>query len=90
MALRLAFLDEPAAGIDMLSLEEVVGVIRGPVTQGRALVLIAHEERVAAMVDGATQLCGGRVVCQGAIDRALASYTGRSCLRREGGTCDYD
>jgi Fe-S cluster assembly ATP-binding protein len=87
---RLAILDEPTAGIDLLSLEDVVGVIRGMATQGRAVLLITHEERVAAMADSASQLCGGRIVCRGAVERVLASYTGRNCLRCDGVTCDHD
>jgi Fe-S cluster assembly ATP-binding protein len=89
MAPRLAILDEPTAGIDLLSLEEVVGVIRGMATEGRSVLLITHEERVAAMANNASQLCGGRIVCQGAVDKVLASYTGRSCLRCDGETCGH-
>ena len=90
MAPRLAILDEPTAGIDMLSLEEVSAVIRDLGREGRAVLLITHEERVAAMADSATQLCGGRIVCHGAVDRVVASYMGRTCLRCDGGICDYD
>jgi Fe-S cluster assembly ATP-binding protein len=87
---RLAILDEPTAGIDLLSLSEVVGVIRGMAKGGCGVLLITHEERVAAMADSASQLCGGRIVCRGAVERVLASYTGRSCLRCNGETCNHD
>jgi Fe-S cluster assembly ATP-binding protein len=90
IAPRLAVLDEPTAGIDLLSLEEVVGVISGMATEGCSVLLITHEERVAAMADSASQLCGGRIVCQGAVDQVLASYTGRNCLRCDGETCGHD
>lgn len=90
MAPRLAILDEPTAGIDLLSLEEVTRVIRGMGTADRAVLLITHEERVAAMADSASQLCGGRIVCQGAVERVLASYTGRNCLRCCGEICAYE
>jgi len=90
MAPHLAILDEPTAGIDLLSLEDVVGVIRGMASEGRSVLLITHEERVAAMADSASQLCGGRIVRRGAVDKVLASYTGRSCLRCDGETCDHD
>ena len=90
MAPRLAILDEPTAGIDLLSLEEVTDVIRGLGTEGRSVLLITHEERLAAMADSATQICGGRIVCQGNVDEVLASYTGRSCLRCDGGICSYE
>jgi Fe-S cluster assembly ATP-binding protein len=90
MAPQLAILDEPTAGIDLLSLEDVVGVIRGMGSDGRAVLLITHEERVAAMADSASQLCGGRIVCHGAVGRVLASYSGRSCLGCDGETCGHD
>ena len=84
MAPHLAILDEPTAGIDLLSLKDVVGLIRGLAREGCAVLLITHQERVAAMADSASQLCAGRIVCQGTVDQVLASYTGRSCLR-----CDW-
>jgi Fe-S cluster assembly ATP-binding protein len=90
MAPQRAILDEPTTGIDLLSLEDVVGVIRGMGSDGRAVLLITHEERVAAMADSASQLCGGRIVCQGAVGRVLASCRGRSCLDCDGETCGHD
>lgn len=90
MAPHLAILDEPTAGIDLLSLKDVVGLIRGLAREGGAVLVITHQERVAAMADSASQLCAGRIVCQGAVDQVLASYTGRSCLRCDGETCDHD
>lgn len=86
----LAILDEPTAGIDMLSLGEVTDVIRSLSAEGHAVLLITHEERVAAIACTATQICGGRIVCHGALDRVLESYTSRRCLRCDGGSCDYD
>jgi Fe-S cluster assembly ATP-binding protein len=90
VAPHLAILDEPTAGIDLLSLKDVVSLIRGLAREGCAVLLITHQERVAAMADSASQLCAGRIVCQGAVDQVLASYTGRSCLRCDGETCDHD
>jgi Fe-S cluster assembly ATP-binding protein len=86
----LVILDEPTAGIDLLSLEDVTGVIRGMAAQGVTVLLITHEERVAAMAHGASQLCGGRIVCRGAVEHVVANYTGRACLRCDGETCRYD
>jgi Fe-S cluster assembly ATPase SufC len=68
MAPRLAILDEPTAGIDLLSLDEVVGVIRGMAGAGCAVLLITHQQPVAAMADSASQLCGGRIVCHGRVE----------------------
>lgn len=46
---RLALLDEPAAGIDMSSLEEIEAVIAGLRDPGGSLLLITHLEPVARM-----------------------------------------
>jgi Fe-S cluster assembly ATP-binding protein len=86
----LVILDEPTAGIDLLSLAEVTGVIRGMAAQGCTVLLITHEERVAAMAHGASQMCGGRIVCRGAVEHVVANYTGRACLRCDGETCRHD
>jgi Fe-S cluster assembly ATP-binding protein len=89
MAPRLVILDEPTAGIDLLSLADVTEVIRGMAAQGSTVLLITHEERVAAMAHNASQLCGGRIVCRGAVEHVVANYTGRVCLRCDGETCRY-
>ena len=86
----LVILDEPTAGIDLLSLQDVTEVIRGMAEQGCTVLLITHEERVAAMAHSASQLCGGRIVCRGGVEHVVANYTGRACLRCDGETCRYD
>ena len=88
MGPRLAILDEPTAGIDLLSLDDVVGVIRDMAKGDCAVLLITHEERVAAMADSASQLCGGRVVRHGTVEEVLESYAGRGCMRCDGEICD--
>ena len=86
---RLAILDEPTAGIDFLSQGEMVHVIQALRRQG-VVLLITHQESLAAGADRATQLCGGRVVCRGEPGRVIASFKSRRCQRCDGETCDYD
>ena len=83
---RLAILDEPGAGIDFLSQGEIAGVIRALKAQG-AVLLITHQEELAAGADRATQLCGGRVVCQGTPAAVIENYKARVCRRCNGETC---
>ena len=83
---RLAILDEPGAGIDFLSQGEIAGVIRALKAQG-AVLLITHQEELAAGADGATQLCGGRVVCRGTPAAVIENYKARVCRRCNGETC---
>ena len=83
---RLAILDEPGAGIDFLSQDEIGGVIRA-LTRAGAVLLITHQESLAAGADRATQLCGGRVVCRGTPAAVIANYKARVCQRCDGETC---
>lgn len=83
---RLAILDEPTAGIDFLSHEEITAVIRTMRGQG-AVLLITHEESLAADADRASQLCAGRIVFRGAPAAVIAHYKARSCRRCDGDTC---
>lgn len=83
---RLAILDEPGAGIDFLSQDEISRVIQALKEQG-AVLLITHQEALAAGADRATQLCGGRVVCQGEPAKVLENFKARRCKRCDGETC---
>jgi len=83
---RLAILDEPTAGIDFLSQGEIGRVIGALRRQG-AVLLITHQETLAAGADRASQLCGGRIVCQGEPAAVIANYKARRCRRCDGETC---
>lgn len=84
---RLALLDEPAAGIDMPSLEEIENVIKGLRDAGGSVLLITHVEPVARIADRASYLCGGRVVYTGDAAVAAARYRERRCAVCDGATC---
>lgn len=84
---RLAILDEPTAGIDLLSLDALVGLIEALKAVGGSVLLITHQAEVAAHADRASQLCGGRIVCQGATAEVLDNYRRRTCRRCDGETC---
>jgi Fe-S cluster assembly ATP-binding protein len=89
MRAKLAILDEPAAGIDMLSLDELVSAIQAMQSAGSTVLLITHVEQVAARADHASQLCGGRIVCQGETQAVIDNYKARRCHRCDGETCRY-
>jgi len=84
---RLAILDEPTAGIDLLSLDTLIGLIEALKASGCSVLLITHQAEVAAHADRASQLCGGRIVLQGETGRVLANYRGRACRRCDGEIC---
>jgi len=81
---RLAILDEPASGIDLLSMGAIVEVIRAFKEQGGSVLLITHQEEVARIADTASQLCDGRIVATGSPADVIARYTGRRGGRRDG------
>ncbi len=86
---RLAILDEPVAGIDLLSLDEIVGVIEALNRAGAAILLITHQENVAAHAHRASQLCGGRIVDGGGTAEVIEHYKSRRCQRCNGQECGY-
>jgi Fe-S cluster assembly ATP-binding protein len=86
---RLAILDEPASGIDLVSVTEILKVIQGLRREGAALLAITHREDVAVGADRATQLCGGRVVCRGAPDEVIRHFKARRCVHCDGEACGH-
>jgi Fe-S cluster assembly ATP-binding protein len=84
---RLVILDEPTAGIDLLSIREIIGVISTFKVHGAAVLLITHREEVTRIADRASQLCGGRIVCSGDPVEVAANYQGRECRRCDGEEC---
>jgi Fe-S cluster assembly ATP-binding protein len=84
---KLAILDEPTAGIDFLSHDEITRVIQLLKRQG-AVLLITHQEDLAREADRASQLCGGRIVRRGAAAAVIENFKARRCRRCDGETCD--
>jgi Fe-S cluster assembly ATP-binding protein len=85
----LTILDEPAAGIDMLSINHINHVIRALKDNGGAVLLITHQEEVAAIADSASQLCNGRIIFSGNPTHVIEHFRGRSCVRCDGEVCGY-
>ena len=80
---RLAILDEPASGIDLLSIGEIAGVIQTLKRDGTSVVLISHREEIASIADRASYLCGGNIIYTGPPDQVAEQYKSRAC-----GVCD--
>lgn len=86
---KLAILDEPSAGIDMLSMNHIIDIIRTLKAAGGSVLLITHQEEVALIADRASQLCAGRIIFSGSPHEAVAHFRGRTCVRCDGQVCDY-
>lgn len=81
---RLALLDEPAAGIDLRSLEEIARVIEGLRDAGSAVLLISHREEMARIADRASQICGGRLIFSGEPHTVAERYREHHCVYCDG------
>jgi Fe-S cluster assembly ATP-binding protein len=86
---RLAVLDEPDSGIDMLSTQDIINVISAFKQDGAAVLLITHREEVALIADRASQLCGGRIICSGTPANVAIHYKAKHCLTCNGVECHY-
>jgi Fe-S cluster assembly ATP-binding protein len=84
---RLAILDEPAAGIDLASMEEITEVILAFKREGSSVLLITHVESVVRAADRASHLCGGRIVYTGDPAIAAERYRTRRCTVCDGEVC---
>jgi Fe-S cluster assembly ATP-binding protein len=62
---KMAILDEPDSGIDALSIDYVVEVIKTFSRTGTTVLLITHHEEVAEIADRASSLCGGTILKTG-------------------------
>jgi Fe-S cluster assembly ATP-binding protein len=87
--IRLAILDEPDSGIDMLSMEDIVNVINAFRDKGASVLLITHRQEIVLIADRASQLCAGRIVCQGHPEKVAEYYRSRKCLVCDGRVCVY-
>jgi len=84
---KLAILDEPDSGIDMLSTQDIVNVISAFKNNGSSVFLITHREEIVLIADRASQICQGKVVCSGSPPHVAEYYKARSCLVCDGDIC---
>jgi Fe-S cluster assembly ATP-binding protein len=86
---KLAILDEPDSGIDMLSIQDIINVINSFKKHGSSVLLITHREEIALVADRASQLCQGKIICTGNPQKVAEYYKSRACLVCNGEVCAY-
>jgi len=86
---KLAILDEPDSGIDMLSTQDIVNVISVFKQNGSSVLLITHREEIVLIADRASQICNGRIVCSGNPEKVAEYYKSRKCLVCDREACVY-
>jgi Fe-S cluster assembly ATP-binding protein len=62
---RLAILDEPDSGVDVLCIGDIMALIRRMAGEGTSVLLITHRDEMAEVADTASLICGGAVVKTG-------------------------
>jgi Fe-S cluster assembly ATP-binding protein len=86
---KLAILDEPDSGIDMLSIQDIINVINLLKKNGAAVLLITHREEIGKIADRASQICNGKIICSGDPERVAEYYKSRKCEVCIAGVCVY-
>jgi Fe-S cluster assembly ATP-binding protein len=86
---KLAVLDEPDSGIDLLSIGEIEELIRSFKEAGASVLLITHREEMVRIADRASQLCGGKIVLTGTPAHVAEHYKSRRCTICDGQECQY-
>lgn len=80
---KLAILDEPDSGMDVLALEDLKALIRQMADQGTAVLLITHRDELAAMADRVALMCMGTVVAWGSPQEVVPYYRQRCAVHTE-------
>ena len=62
---KLAILDEPDSGIDIISLPLILSGIEEMNRHGSSVLLITHNEKVAEIAHKVSVLCAGKIVRTG-------------------------
>ena len=62
---RLAILDEPDSGVDVLCIGDIMVLIRRMASEGTSVLMITHRDEMAEVADKASLICGGAVVNTG-------------------------
>lgn len=74
---KLAILDEPDSGIDVLTLGDIAMLIRRMAMQGTAVLLITHRDEMVEIADTASLMCAGAIIFTGAPLEARRYYSTR-------------
>ncbi|MCM8792688.1 MAG: ATP-binding cassette domain-containing protein [Candidatus Omnitrophica bacterium] len=76
---KLAILDEPDSGIDILALDNIIKMIKALKKQGTTVLLITHREEVSEIADITSLMCSGTIVNEGK-SREVGKYFKEKCI----------
>jgi Fe-S cluster assembly ATP-binding protein len=81
---KLAILDEPDSGIDVISIKDVINLIRMLKSEGASVLVITHRPEIVNIGDSASLICEGKIVLSGSTSQ-VSDYYQKRC-----GPCDID
>lgn len=76
---KLAILDEPDSGIDILALDHIINLIKELKKKGTTVLLITHREEVSSIADKTSLLCTGTIVKEGDTEE-VGTYFKEKCI----------
>ncbi len=74
---RLAVLDEPDSGVDVLCVGDIMALIRRMADEGISVLMITHRDEMAEVADTASLMCGGAVIQTGSPAKMRDYFTQR-------------
>ena len=78
---KMSIFDEPEAGIDLWSFQNLIKVFENMhETLGGSLLIISHQERILNIADEIIVLGGGRIMAQGSKEEILPTLLGTSSV----------
>ncbi len=75
---RYLIMDEPDSGIDIMSLDMIVDVIRYLKERNTGVIVITHRKEIARRCKYSYLICAGKVLLEGKSDR-IVSYYEKTC-----------
>jgi len=76
---KLAVLDEPDSGIDIIALDNIIDIIKELRNRGTTVLVITHRERVAEIADKTSLMCSGFIVTEG-LTGDVTDYFKHKCI----------
>lgn len=74
---KLAILDEPDSGIDVISIKDIITLIQVLKEEGASVLVITHRPEIVNIGDSASLICEGRIVLSGSTSHVSDYYLKR-------------
>ncbi len=71
---KYVILDEPDSGIDIMSLDMIINLIKTFKDSGTTVIVITHRKEIARICDYSYLVCGGKVLLEGDSNKIIKYY----------------